>query len=157
MTIERRILDLGIKLPAVSESKGNYIPTKRVGNLLYVSGQLCFGEDGKIDDQYIGKIGSKVTPEKGYEAARLCLLHVLAHARAALGSLDAIKECVRLGGFVNADPDYTQLAAVMNGASDTIVQILGERGRHSRTTIGVATLPLGSCVEVEAVLEVGAL
>lgn len=154
MPVEQRIEELGLKLPTVSEAKGNYIPTKRVGDLLYVSGQLCFGPDGKIPAEYIGKVGSKVTPEAGYEAALLCLMHVLAHAKAAVGSLDDIRQCVRLGGFVNAESDYVQLAAVMNGASDTIVQILGEAGRHSRTTIGVATLPLGSCVEVEAIFEV---
>lgn len=153
---EEKLRDLKIELPAVSGSVKNYIHTKRTGNLLYVSGQLCFGPDGKIPPSYVGKIGSAVSAEDGYAAARLCLLHVLAQARLALGSLDAIKECVRLGGFVNAEPDCTDLAAVMNGASDAIVEILGERGRHSRTTIGVATLPLGSCVEVEAILEVAA-
>ncbi|MDF2810201.1 MAG: RidA family protein [Microvirga sp.] len=154
MTIEKRIADLGTSLPIVGEPKGNYIPTKLSGHLLYVSGQLCFGENEKMAEKHVGKVGSKITPEVGFEAARLCLLHVLAHAKAALGSLDAIRSCVRLGGFVNAEPDYIHLGAVMNGASETIVQILGEAGRHSRTTIGVATLPLGSCVEVEAILEV---
>ncbi|MBZ6079007.1 RidA family protein [Microvirga puerhi] len=151
---DEKLASLAIELPAITKSVKNYIHTKRTGDLLYVSGQLCFGPDGKIPQRYVGKIGSVVSPEDGYLAARLCLLHVLAHARLALGSLDAIKECVRLGGYVNAEPDYTDLAAVMNGASDAIVEILGERGRHSRTTIGVATLPLGSCVEVEAILEV---
>lgn len=150
---EQRLKELHISLPDVTESVKNYIPTKRTGNLLYVSGQLCFGPDGKIPPQYIGKIGSKVTASDGYAAARLCLLHVLAHARLAVGSLDMVRECIRLGGFVNAEPDCTDLAAVMNGASDAMVEIFGERGRHSRTTIGVTTLPLGSCVEVEAVLE----
>lgn len=151
---EEKLKILKIELPTVSASVKNYIHTKRAGDLLYVSGQLCFGADGKIPSRYIGKIGSAVSAEDGYAAARLCLLHVLAHARLALGSLDAIKDCVRLGGFVNAEPDCTDLASVMNGASDAIVEILGERGRHSRTTIGVATLPLGSCVEVDAILKV---
>lgn len=153
---EQRLKELHIVLPNVTDSVKNYIHTKRIGDLLYVSGQLCFGPDGKIPPQYIGKVGSKVTASDGYAAARLCLLHILAHARLAVGSLDAVRGCVRLGGFVNAESDYTNLAAVMNGASDAVVEIFGERGRHSRTTIGVATLPLGSCVEVEAVLEVAA-
>lgn len=124
--------------------------------MLFVSGQLCVGTDGVIAERHRGKIGSKVTPSDGREASQLCLLQVLAQARAALGGLDAIRGCLRLGGFVNAEPDVTDLAAVMNGASDLIVELLGESGRHARTTVGVATLPLGACVEVEALFEVDA-
>jgi enamine deaminase RidA (YjgF/YER057c/UK114 family) len=154
MSIESRLAELDIKLPQAAESKGHYISYKIVGPLLFVSGQLCTGPDGKIADEHQGKIGSKITESEGYAAARLCLLNVLAHARLALGSLDRLKSCVRLGGFVNAEPDYITPGAVMNGASDTIVDIMGAPGRHSRTTIGVATLPLGACVEVEAVFEI---
>ncbi len=122
--------------------------------MLFVSGQLCVGLDGVIAERHRGKVGSKVTPSDGREAAQLCLLQVLAQARRALGDLSAIRGCLRLGGFVNADPDLTDLAAVMNGASELIVDLLGESGRHARTTVGVATLPLGACVEVEALFEV---
>ena len=154
MPIDSRLAELGVTLPKVAESKGHYVSYKRVGPLLYISGQLCIGADGTIAEAHRGKIGSKITETEGYAAARLCLLAVLAHARLALGSLDRLKSCVRLGGFVNAEPDYTTPGTVMNGASDAIVEIMGEAGRHSRTTIGVATLPLGACVEVEAVFEV---
>ncbi len=149
-SIEKRLEDMGVILPQVSNKKGNYIPTKIEGNLLFVSGQLCMGQDGTIAEIHKGKIGSKVTTEVGYKAAQLCLLQILAQAQAALSSLDRLRSCVRLGGFVNADPDFTTLGAAMNGASDMIVEIMGEAGRHSRTTIGVATLPLGACIEVEA-------
>lgn len=153
MSIESRISELGIDLPQVSVSNENYVSFQVVGTLLYVSGQLCLGADGNIAEKHKGKLGSKITEHDGNAAARLCLLTVLAHAKLAVGSLDRLKSCVRLGGFVNATPEYIALGAVMNGASDAIVEIMGEAGRHSRTTIGVATLPLGSCVEVEAVFE----
>lgn len=154
-SIEARLEKLGIILPQATESKGNYRSYKQTGSLLYVSGQLCFDAEGKIPERFTGKVGSKVTETDGNAAARLCLLHVLAHARLALGTLDRLRQCVRLGGFVNADADYTTPGAVLNGASDAIVEIMGEAGRHSRTTIGVATLPLGACVEVEALFEIG--
>jgi enamine deaminase RidA (YjgF/YER057c/UK114 family) len=103
-----------------------------------------------MPEAYRRKLGSKITEADGYAAARLCMLQVLAHAKLALGSLDRIAKCVRLGGFVNAGPDLVAPGAAMGGASDMIVEITGEPGRHSRTTIGVATLPLGACIEVEA-------
>ncbi|SFZ85551.1 Enamine deaminase RidA, house cleaning of reactive enamine intermediates, YjgF/YER057c/UK114 family [Devosia enhydra] len=154
MSIEARIAELGLALLQASEPKGNYIPFKRTGNLLYISGQLPLGPDGKVPERWTGKIGSKVTEAEGNAAARACLLTILSQARLALGSLDRLHACVRLGGFVNAEPDYTTPGAVVNGASDAIVDIMGEAGRHSRTTIGVATLPLEACVEVEAVFEI---
>ncbi len=153
MSFETRLAELELELPKAYESAGNYVSYKRVGSLLYISGQLCIGADGKIAEQHRGKIGSKITEKDGYAAARLCLLTVLAQVKLALGSLDQLKSCVRLGGYVNAEPDYTPPGGVMNGASDAIVEIMGEAGRHSRTTIGVATLPLGACVEVDAVFE----
>jgi enamine deaminase RidA (YjgF/YER057c/UK114 family) len=150
ISIESRLVRLNIDLPYLSESKGNYTSYNIIGDLLYVCGQLCVGPDGKIPEAYRGKLGSKITEADGYAAARLCMLQVLAHAKLALGSLDRITKCVRLGGFVNAEPDFVAPGAAMNGASDMIVEIMGEPGRHSRTTIGVATLPLGACIEVEA-------
>ncbi|EKF18288.1 RidA family protein [Nitratireductor pacificus] len=150
-SIEKRLAEMGLSLPLVSESKGNYRSYKIEGSLLFVSGQLCVGPDGAIAEGHKGKIGSKITESEGYAAAQLCLLQVLAHARLALGSLDRLRQCVRLGGFVNAEPDLLTPGAAMNGASDMIVEIMGESGKHSRTTIGVATLPLGACIEVEGV------
>lgn len=150
ISIESSLARLNVDLPYVAESKGNYTSYNITGDLLYVSGQLCVGPDGKIPEAYRGKLGSKITEADGYAAARLCMLQVLAHAKLAFGSLDRITRCVRLGGFVNAEPDFVAPGAAMNGASDMIVGIMGEPGRHSRTTIGVATLPLGACIEVEA-------
>lgn len=151
---ENRLLALGYRLPQVAEAKGNYVPFRLEGRLLYVSGQLCVGADGKIAEEHRGKLGSKVTESAGYAAAKLCLLQVLAQARMALGSLDRLRTCVRLGGFVNAEPDFIMPGAAMNGASDMIVELMGEAGRHSRTTVGVATLPLGACIEVEALFAI---
>lgn len=151
--LETRIADLSLELPQVTESKGHYKSYEIVGNLIYISGQLPMGPGGEISTAHTGKLGSKITEADGYEAARLCLLNVLAHAQLGLGSLDRIVQCVRLGGFVNVEPDYTTPGLVMNGASDTIVDIMGLSGRHSRTTLGVASLPLGACVEVEAIFE----
>lgn len=149
-SIEKRLKKLGINLPQLPNKTGNYVPTMIEGNLIFVSGQLCVGADGILADSHKGKLGRKITNEVGYEAAQLCLIQVLAQARVALSSLDRLRSCVRLGGFVNAAPDFTAPGAAMNGASDMIVEIMGDAGRHSRTTIGVATLPLGACIEVEA-------
>ena len=152
--LENHIRELGYILPEVAVSKGNYVPFRIEEKLLYVSGQLCVGADGKLSEAYKGKLGSKITEADGYAAAKLCLLQVLAQARVALGSLDRLRSCIRLGGFVNAEPDFVMPGAAMNGASDMIVEIMGEAGRHSRTTIGVATLPLGACIEVEALFAI---
>jgi enamine deaminase RidA (YjgF/YER057c/UK114 family) len=123
------------------------------GNLLVISGQVCFGLDGKLAPEHIGKLGGGVTPENGKAAARLCALNVLAQAQAALGDLDRITRCVRLGGFINATPDFTTLPAIMNGASDAMVEILGDSGRHARSTVGMSVLPMDCAVEVEAMFE----
>ena len=132
----------------------NYLPFVRTGNLVVVSGQICFGPDGKIADAHKGKLGREVALEAGQAAARLCAINVLAQMRAAMGDLEGIVRCVRLGGFINAEPSFAGLAQVMNGASDLMVAVLGDRGRHARSTIGVAELPLDAAVEVEAMFEV---
>lgn len=152
--IEAVLAELGVTLPTPAAPVANYLPCVRTGNLLVISGQLCLGPDGKLADAHKGKLGAEVSPETGKEAARLCAINVLAQARAALGDLSQIKRCVRLGGFINATPDFAGLAGVMNGASDFMVQVLGEAGRHARSTVGVAELPLDACVEVEAMFEV---
>ena len=154
MTVEARLKDLGIVLPSPAAPVANYVPAVRSGNLLIVSAQLCLGLDGKLAPEHVGKLGAEVTAETGYKAARLCAINVLAQARAALGSLDAVARCVRLGGFINAVPSYAALAGVMNGASDLMIEALGDKGRHARSTIGVAELPLDACVEVEGMFEV---
>lgn len=152
--IERRLKELGITLPSPATPVANYLPFVRTGALLTISGQICFGPDGKLAAVHTGRVGAEVTPEVAREAAALCAINVIAQARSALGELDTVKRCVRLGGFIASAPDFTGQAAVMNGASDLMVAILGDKGRHARSTIGVAALPLGAAVEVEALFEV---
>ena len=153
-TTDRRLQELGITLPAAAAPVANYLPFVRTGNLVVVSGQICFGPDGKIADAHKGKLGREVSLEAGQAAARLCAINILAQLRAAIGDLDRVTRCVRLGGFINAVPTFAQLAPVMNGASDLMVAALGDKGRHARSTIGVAELPLDASVEVEGMFEV---
>jgi enamine deaminase RidA (YjgF/YER057c/UK114 family) len=152
--IEKRLQDLGIALPPAAAPVANYVPFVRTGDLVVVSGQICLGPDGKIADAHKGKLGAGVSLEAGQEAARLCAVNVLAQMRAAIGDLEGIVRCVRLGGFINADPSFAALPQVMNGASDLMVAALGDRGRHARSTVGVAELPLDAAAEVEAMFEV---
>jgi len=151
--IEKRLSEIGVALPAAAAPIANYVPAVITGNLLVVSGQVCFGADGKIAPQHTGKLGDGVSPEDGREAARLCAVNLLAQAKAALGDLDRITRCVRLGGFINAAPHFTALPAVMNGASDLMVAALGDKGRHARSTVGMAALPMDCAVEVEGMFE----
>ncbi len=152
--IEDRLKSLNIHLPAAAAPVANYVPYVISGTLLTISGQLALGEDGKIDPGHVGKVGANVSAEAGRAAARRCAINLLTQAKAALGDLDRVRRCVRLGGFINAAPGYSQLPPIMNGASDLIVEVLGEAGRHARSTIGVAELPLDSAVEVEALFEI---
>jgi enamine deaminase RidA (YjgF/YER057c/UK114 family) len=151
--VEHRLREMGIALPSPAAPVANYVPFVTTGNLLLISGQICFGADGTIADGHKGKLGGTVTDDAGRAAARLCAINVLAQAKAALGDLDRITRCVRLGGFINAMPHYAALPAIMNGASDLMVEALGEKGRHARSTIGVAELPADAAVEVEAMFE----
>ena len=153
-TVETRLKEMGITLPSPAAPVANYVPYVRTGNLVVISGQICLGLDGKMADAHKGKLGAEISPEAGQEAARLCAINVLAQLRAAIGDLDAVVRCVRLGGFINAVPTFAALASVMNGASDLMVEVFGDKGRHARSTIGVAGLPLGASVEVEALFEV---
>lgn len=152
--IEDRLKTLDIDLPTPAAPVANYVPYVISGSWLVISGQLALGRDGKVDPLHAGKIGAGVTAEAGRAAARCCAINVLAQAKAALGSLDRIRRCVRLGGFMNAAPGYSQIPPIMNGASDLIVEVLGDAGRHARSTVGVAELPLDSAVEVEAIFEI---
>ncbi len=152
--IDDRLKNLNISLPAAAAPVANYVPYVISGAWLVISGQLALGDDGKLDPSYAGKVGGGVSAEAGRAAARRCAINILAQAKAGLGDLDRIRRCVRLGGFINAAPGYSQIAPIMNGASDLIVEVLGEAGRHARSTIGVAELPLDSAVEVEALFEI---
>jgi enamine deaminase RidA (YjgF/YER057c/UK114 family) len=118
-----------------------------------ISGQLCYGPDGKLAAAHQGKVGGTVSMDDAKAAARLCAINVLAQVRLAIGDLDKIARCIRLGGFINAMPDYEPLAQVMNGASDLMVEALGDKGRHARSTVGVI-VPMAAAVEVEGMFEI---
>ncbi|MEN9708130.1 MAG: hypothetical protein RIQ68_538 [Pseudomonadota bacterium] len=153
MSAETRLKELGLQLPAPAAALANYVPFTISGQMLIVSGQLAFGADGKLAPEHCGKLGAGVSPEAGREAARLCAINLIAQARAATGSLDAIARVLKLGAFVNAAPDFTAIAPVVNGASDLMVDVFGDKGRHARAAVGVAVLPLDSAVEIEAWFE----
>ena len=152
--IETRLKELGITLPSPAAPVANYVAFVRSGSLVTISGQLPLGLDGKLAPGHVGLVGDAVTPEVAKEAARLCAINLLAQLRAAIGDLDGVMRCVRLGGFISSAPGFTAQAGVMNGASDLLVEVLGDAGRHARSTIGVAGLPLGAAVEVEGLFEV---
>lgn len=152
--IERRLKEIGVDLPEAPAPAANYVSALRSGNLVFIAGQVCFGADGKLADRYKGKLGGAVSDDIGKEAARLCGINVLAHLKAAVGDLDTVVRCVRLGGFINAMPDFAPLPQIMNGASDLMVEVFGDAGRHVRSTVGVAELPFDCAVEVEAIFEV---
>ncbi|MDQ0394042.1 RidA family protein [Labrys monachus] len=150
--IDARLAELGITLPTPAAPVANYVGAVRTGNLLVVSGQLCFDGEGKLAST--GKLGAGVTIEDARAAARYSAINILAQVKAAVGSLDNVVRIVRLGGFFAATADFTAHPPVMNGASDLMVEVFGDKGRHARTTVGVPSLPLDSTVEVEALIEV---
>jgi len=150
MTPEEKLASMGIQLPDVPAPVANYVPFKVSGGLVYVSGQLP-SEGGKV--VYKGIVGDTVTVEDARKAARLCALNILAAAKAAAGNLSAV-EVLRVEGFVACAPSFTAQPSVINGASDFLVEVLGQPGKHSRFAVGVPSLPLGACVEVAAVLRV---
>lgn len=150
-TVEKRLAKLGLVLPPAPAPVANYVPTAIVGELLFVSGQISRGGDGVV---VAGKLGAGVDIETGRSAARICALSILAQAKAALGDLDRIVRVVKLTGFVNAVPAFNDHPQVVNGASDLLVEVLGEPGRHTRSAVGVAGLPMDAAVEVEAILAI---
>lgn len=150
--IEARIAELGIELPDAGAPLANYVPCVRTGDLIYVSGQIC---QWNGERRFIGKLGREIKLDQGQQAARLCGLNMIAQLRKALdGDLDRVVRCVRLGGFVNSMPDFTQQPQVINGCSDLIVEVFGDAGRHARTAIGVSVLPSDVAVEVDGIFEV---
>ena len=152
--VNARLQELGVVLPAPVSAVANYVPAVRTGQLIVIAGQVCFDSRGKIPDEFKGKLGAQVSKENGIAAARLCALNVLSQLQSAIGDLDKVVRCVRMGGFINATPDFGFLPQIMDGASDFIVEVFGDKGRHARSTIGAAQLPLDSAVEVEAMFEV---
>lgn len=150
--IDKRLIELGIALPAPGNPVANFVPYVSVGNLVFMSGQLPRSE-GKL--AFVGKLGRDVTAENGKAAARICALNLIAQLKAACaGNLDRVVRCVRLTGFVNSDPDFKEHPQVVNGASDLMTEVFGESGKHARTAVGVAALPANAAVEVEAIFEI---
>ena len=152
-SVDDALAKLGITLPTPAAPVANYVPFVRTGNLLTVSGQLCFGPDGKL--VATGQLGGAVSMEDGAKAARACAINLLAQVKAAVGNLDKVVRVVRLGGFINSAPGFGDGPKVMNGASDLMVEVFGDKGRHARSTVGVAALPANAAVEVEGLFEIG--
>jgi enamine deaminase RidA (YjgF/YER057c/UK114 family) len=149
---EARMRELGLSLPNVPTPIANFVPFRRNKDRIYLAGQICEW-NGVV--KYRGKLGIEHGLEDGQEAARICALNLLAALREACdGSLDRVTACLRVGGFVNCAPDYLQVPQVINGASNVFYELFGEQGRHARTAIGVASLPQGAAVEVDAIFAI---
>ena len=151
-SVEQKLAALGIVLPTPATPVANYVAFVRSGNLITVSGQLCFGAEGKLVAK--GQLGGGVSMEDGTKAARACAVNLLAQVKAAIGDLDKVVRVVRLGGFINSAAGFTDGPKVMNGASDLMVEVFGDKGRHARSTVGVSALPADAAVEVEGMFEV---
>lgn len=151
--IEARLNDLGISLPEAAAPAANYVPFVKTGNQLFISGQLPMA-DGKI--QVSGKLGDGVSLEDGKTAAKLCAINLLAQAKAATGDLNKVVRLVKIVGFVNSTGDFTDQPQVINGASDFLVEAMGDSGRHARSAVSAASLPFGAAVEIEAIFEIDA-
>ena len=152
MSHDARLAALKIDLPNPAAPAANYVPTVIAGNLLFVAGQITIF-NGEV--RHIGKLGADLDVETGKQAARLCGLNIISQARNALGgSLDRIRRCVKVGGFVNCTPDFIDHPQVINGASDLMVEVFGDAGKHARFAVGAVSLPRGVAVEVDAIFEI---
>ncbi len=150
--IEARLKELKIELPNPVPPRWSYVPTARTGDLLFVSGQLCHWQG---ENRFIGKLGREISLDDGTQAARLCGLNLLTQVKAALdGDLERVVRCVKLVGFVNSMPDFTDQPLVVNGCSELMGEVFGDSGKHARSAVGVVALPGNVAVEVEAVFEV---
>lgn len=149
--IAARLEELGIELPAAAAPSANYVPFHLQGSQLFISGQLPLIAGGP---DFKGTVGAGADVETAQQAARACAINILAQAKSALGDLDRIVQCLRLGGFVSSAPDFTNQPEVVNGASDLMVEVLGDKGRHTRFAVGVAALPRGVMVEIDALFAV---
>ena len=151
MSFDKKIIELNIKLPAAKAPAGNYVATKIVGKLLYISGQISIDEKGELIK---GKVGKDLTTDEAYKAAERCGLSIVAQVKKACdGNLSKVKSCIKLTGFVNSTEDYTEQPKAINGASDLIASIFGEAGMHTRAAVSTNSLPLGVSVEVDAIFE----
>ncbi|HVJ77454.1 MAG TPA: RidA family protein [Hyphomicrobium sp.] len=147
---EQRLVELGLKLPDAPQPVANYVPYLISGDQLFISGQVAKDDSGRV---LTGLLGSNVSVEDAKLAARQAALSLLAQAKAALGDLGRVVHVLRLTGFVASTPEFSEHPAVINGASDLLVAVLGDAGRHTRSAVGVASLPLGTCVEIDAILK----
>lgn len=150
-TVDARLAELGITLPTPAAPAANYVPFVRSGDLLFVSGQLPMGPQGLAAT---GRLGAETDVEAGRAAARLCAINLIAQVKAAIGDLETLVRVVKLTGFVASTADFGDHPKVVNGASDLMVEVFGDRGRHSRSAVGVAALPFGATVEVEGIFEI---
>ncbi len=148
--IDTRLAELGITLPQATAPVANYVPYVVSNNLVHISGQITM-ENGDL--KFVGKLGQDFDVETGQQAARLCALNLVAQLKAAIGDLDKVTRVVKLNAFVNSAPDFTDQPKVVNGASDTMVEIFGDAGKHARSAVGVAALPLGVAVEIDGIFE----
>jgi enamine deaminase RidA (YjgF/YER057c/UK114 family) len=154
MEIEKKLADMGLELPPIPTPVANYVPAVQVGSLLFLSGHgPALLKDGKV--HFIqGKVGKDLTTEEGYEAAKQVTLNLLQSIKETIGDLDKVKRVVKLLGFVNCTEDFPNQPQVINGASDLLVELYGERGRHARSAVGMYQLPFGIAVEIEMIVEV---
>ena len=151
MNYQKNLEKLGLKLPDAKAPVGNYVATKIIGKLLYISGQISISDNGELIK---GKIGKELTTDQGYDAAKRCALSIISQAKKACNDdLSKIKSCVKLTGFVNSTDEFTEQPKVINGASDLIVSIFGDTGMHTRAAVSTNSLPLGVSVEVDAIFE----
>jgi enamine deaminase RidA (YjgF/YER057c/UK114 family) len=150
--IDKRLAELGVTVSVPAKPVANYVGWARTGNLVFTAGQVTL-KDGKFE--YLGKVGKEISTEDAAKAARLCAINVIAQLRDACdGNLDRVKRIVKVVGFVNGAPDFTEHPKVINGASDLLVEVFGEKGKHARSAVGSGSLPLNVAVEVEAVAEI---
>ena len=150
--VSEKLKQLNIVLPKAPDPVGAYVAFKKIGNLLYISGQLPISTDGKITK---GKIGKDLTLEDGQKASRLCVINILAQANKAMnGNLDKIKNCIKITGFVNSADDFLDQPKVINPASETLSSVFGDKGTHARAAISANSLPLGAAVEIDAIFEI---
>ncbi len=152
MEIEAKLEALGLTLPPPGSPAGNYLPGVQTGNLVFLSGVGPRVPDG---ERWKGKLGREYTTEQGYQAARGCALNLLTNLKTIIGDLDRVTRIVKVLGMVNSDPDWVETPLVINGCSDLLVELYGERGKHGRSAVGMATLPFAIPVEIEMVVEVG--
>jgi enamine deaminase RidA (YjgF/YER057c/UK114 family) len=151
MQIEAKLKEMGIELPPAVTPVANYVPAVRAGNLVFLSGHGPFKEDGSL---ITGKVGSDLTVEQGYQAARRIAIGLLGSLKAAIGDLDKVKRVVKLLGLVNCGPEFADQPKVINGASDCLVEVFGEQGKHARSAVGTNALPMNIAVEIEMIVEV---